>query len=215
MEFTSREIASALIFASFILLSIALSSNRKGILGSFLKLIRHCLNPKILYVFGAYLVYVYIIILIANNLGIWFGYLLKDTLIIMLFTGLPLIGKALKMKDSQSLFLHIWRQVFGLTAVLIVYVNLAPSSLLVELFLQLWIFMLLIVLAIAKHQKRSDSVVKTINALLTITGFILIFRTAVQIFPNLHQFDWEQQGYAQPHESYPSCFRGNLRWEYE
>ncbi len=193
MEFSTREIATLIILIGFISLVLVYSSNRRDIARSFLSVINALLHRKIIFTVLFYLVYVAAVVLLAQVFNVWSWDLLKDTLIIVIFMGFPMIVKVVKMKDAQELISHVWRSVFSLSAILVIYVNLAPFPLWGEVLMQIIALFLVLIEAVSKRMEGGGTITKIAQCLLGIIGLSLFAKTTIQLIDRFDDFDWLAQ----------------------
>jgi hypothetical protein len=196
MELTSRELATVLLFAAFIGLAFLLSKDRKGLIHSFGGVLKAFSAWKVWLVVVAYLAYSTGIVLLAKWMGIWSLDLLKDTIIIVFFTGLPILFNMTNFKDGSAVVKKVLGEVVGVSALLVVYLNLAPFPLWGELILQAVLAFLVLVSAVAKLDPKTAAVARVFNVLITLTALGLLVYVTVQIITNFGSFDWGKEASA-------------------
>ncbi|WP_209323595.1 hypothetical protein [Brevibacterium renqingii] len=193
MEFTSREIATVIITVSFVLLSFSLSENRKELLQSLLGVARAFAAWKVWTGVFAYLAVLGCAVLSAYFLGVWSIGLLKDTLIIGFLVGLPILFNSTDFKNGLQVVKHVMKKVLGVTALLILYINLRPLPLWGELVLQVSLLFLTLVTVIAKRDPNTASVGKFVGGLISFIVLGLIAYVTVHVFKHSTEFDWERE----------------------
>gem|GEM_PF-986759 len=196
MEFTSREVATGIIAVTFILLSFALKKVRKGLLRSLLRAVKALAAWKVWTVVLAYLIFVVGVVVLAHALGAWSGALLKDTLIIVFFVGLPILFNSAEFKEGLDVVRHTIKEVLGVAALLVVYLNLAPFPLWGELILQISLLFFVTLAIVGKHNQKTASVGKFFEVLIGFIGIGLIAYVTVQVATGFNEFDWEREATA-------------------
>lgn len=136
MELTSRELATGIVVVAFVLLALLLTKDRKELLRPLLGVVKAFAAWKVWTVVLAYLIFVAAVVVLAHSVGVWSGDLLKDTLIIAFFVGLPILLNSAKFRDGLGVVKHVVKEVLDVAALLVVYLNLAPFPLWGELILQ-------------------------------------------------------------------------------
>lgn len=96
MDLTSRELATGIVVVAFVLLSFLLTKDRTGLLRSCLGVEKAFAAWKVWTVVLAYLIFLAAVVVLAHSVGAWSGELLKDTLIIPFFVGLPILLNSAK-----------------------------------------------------------------------------------------------------------------------
>lgn len=196
MELTSRELASIIVLVVFVAVAVLLAPRHGGIgrsVGAFMKAL---LAPKILVVVAAYLSYAASIVAVPYYFGLWSWDLLKDTLIAVLFVGFPIVANASKFKDGIDVLGRVITEVLGLSALLVLYLNLAPLPLWGELIVQPVLLVLTLMSAIASRDPKLAPVVKPVNNIIVVIATWLLIRVAVQVTTALNTFDWADQARA-------------------
>ncbi len=193
MELTSRELATGIIFVTFVLLSVLLTKDRKGLLQPLLDVAKAFAAWKVCAVVFAYLIFVAAVVVLAHSLGVWSGDLLKDTLIIAFFVGLPILFNSAEYKDGLGVVKHVVKEVLGVTALLIVYLNLAPFTLWGEIILQVSLLSFVMLAIIGKHDPKTASLGKFFEFLTGLIVIGLIAYVTIRVVTGFNKFDWEYE----------------------
>lgn len=196
MELTSREIATLILFFSFVVIIIFFSRDRGNLWRLFCGVVKAIANWKIYAVVLAYLVYVFGIVALAYWLGFWSLRLLKDTIIIVLFTGFPIVINAINFKDGPAVVTHAIREVLGISALLVVYLNLAPFPLLGEVIFQSALIFLGLLAVVGKRNPRTASQSACLDCLGVVIVLGAVLYVTVQVVTNFNAFDWGHQASA-------------------
>lgn len=196
MELTSRELATIIIFVAFVALAVILLRDRTQLQEAVIDVLKALSAWKLWSVILGYLLYAAGIVALANLAGLWSWALLKDTLIVVFFVGLPIITNANKFEAGTDVVAHVLKEVLGVTAILVVYLNLAPFPLWGELILQVVLLFLLLIAALGKSDPRNAPVVKLANAILALIGIGLIIYVTVRVVTAFDTFDWNGEARA-------------------
>lgn len=193
MEFTSREIATGIIAAAFILLSIALNKDRKGLPRSLRQVAKAFAAWKVWTVVLAYLVFVAGVVVLAQAIGLWSGALLKETLIVGLLVGVPILFHSTEFKDGLAVVKHVVKKVLGITAILAVYLNLAPFPLWGELILQIFLLFCMMLAIVGKKNPKTAPVGKFFETLTALIGIGLLAYVTAKVASHFNEFNWERE----------------------
>ena len=193
MGLTSRELATVIIFAGIIVLSVALAKDRRAILRSLFGVIKAFVAWKIWSIVLAYLIYVVVMVVVAHWLGAWSQELLKDTIIVGFFTGLPILFNATRFNDGTDVVVHVVKEVGGVAALLAVYLNLGLLPLWGELVVQTLLIFLVLLALVGKQGPKTVSIAMFLDGLVGVIALGLIIYVTVQIFTNFSGYDWERE----------------------
>jgi len=183
---TNREIATIILFG--VLFAWALS--REKTRESFLQLIISVTNLKLLILIGIYLMHACLLVGVAWHLGFWKASLLKDTLLVVLVSGMGMVISANTIKSGTSLLRKTARDTIGLTAVITFYVNLSSFSVPIEILAQSILALVSILSVLAKHQKNTKHNLSVLfDTFLVIGGVCLLIKTTVDL-----QTIWRAEG---------------------
>lgn len=181
MELTTRESATGIVVVAFVLLSFLLTKDRKGLLRSLLNVVKAFAAWKVWTVVLANLIFVAAVVILAHSVGAWSGDLLKDTLIIVFFVGLPILLNRAKFRDGLGVVKHVVKEVLGVAALLVVYLDLAPFPLWGELILQVSLFFFVMLAIVGKHDPKTAPVGKLFEVLTRLIGIGLIAYVTIRV----------------------------------
>ncbi len=173
----NRELASAILFLLLIAVFVLVPKLRRQLAPGFAAVLRSFFVWKIQLPLLAYFVYAFAVVFIARWLGAWDWSLLKDTIIIVVFVGVPLFFSANKVREGSKLVRNVARGVLGATAILIFYINLGSLPLWGELLLQTVIAFLVLLAAVAHSKPEHREVEYLANGLLGFIGLCLLVYT--------------------------------------
>lgn len=193
MELTSRELATLIVFAALIVVGVLRSRDRSELRAAAVDAPKAVLAWKVSSVILGYLAYVLAIIAAARWFGLWSGELLKDTAIVVLFVGLPIVVSAREFRDGRGVVSSVVRRVLGVSAVVIFYVNLVHLPLGVEVILVAVVLLLALTVVVLQHQSGGDTVLKVCSFLLGTIGIGLVIYVTIRVVIEFDSFDWGGQ----------------------
>ncbi len=173
-ELTNRELASAILIIVFAGVYVLVPSLRRQIGPSFAGALKAFFAWKILFALFVYLAYAFGLVYAAWRVSHWDTSLLKDTLIVVFFVGLPMVFRANKIKEGANLFRNVVRDVAGVSALLAFYVGFGSLALWAELLLQPVAIFLGLLTAIAYQNPAHRAAEKLASRLLAIIGIALL-----------------------------------------
>ncbi|MDT0157252.1 hypothetical protein Q9R19_06390 [Microbacterium sp. ARD32] len=157
-----REIATAIVFATLIVVGLVNPNTRDGLRSGFAGVGRALWNRKIIGVLVAYTAWVILCVLGAHTLGLWQLSLLTDTILTALVVGLPLMFRALNNKSGGLLLQDVGKEALGFSAFVAFYVNLRPFPLWAEILLQV-VLLLLVLMQVAVQRTDPSSGQKALS----------------------------------------------------
>ncbi len=196
MELTSRELATGIVVVTLVLLSFLLTKDRKGLLRSLLDVVKACAELKVWTVVLSYLVFVAAVVVLAHSVGAWSGELLKDTLIGVFVVGFPILFNSAKFGDGLGVVKHVVKEVLGVTALLVVYLNLVLFPLWGELVLQVVLLFFVMFSVVGKRDPGTAAVGSFFDVLMALIGIGLTAHVAIQVASGFNEFDWEREATA-------------------
>lgn len=131
--FSNRELATAILAAVFVATILLIPRTRRQVLPSLVAILKVLANIKILGLFAAYFAYAALLVVAAWILGAWEISLLKDTLIVVVFVGLPLLFNANEIRNGLHLVTKVIKETIGVAALIVFYVSLVSLPLWAEL----------------------------------------------------------------------------------
>lgn len=188
---TNREIATLIIFGlGFVFVVLKLGLRQTA--ASILDLIK-ALHWKVLLTIGLYIIYAVGLVWAAAAIGLWEPVLLKDTVIWVVFSGLPVLFRAHHVKDGQLLVKRTLAETFGVSVFIVFYVNLHSFSILWEVVLQLALTILVLLELVARHQgEKTRPVANGASFLITAIAIFLLWTTTSWFIDNWGSVDQSQ-----------------------
>lgn len=177
----SRE--DAILVWFLLILAFVLWKDFAGIARSLLGVIRAVLEPKLVTLFGAALVYSLMVVSGASRVGLWDTGALKVTIYWYVGTAVVLAGRAVSQgnRSSGELLRGILRRVFVITALIEFAVNVYALPLAVELVGVGVVLLFTGMQAEAEYEHPSTAPVrKVINGVLIAVGLLYIANFAIQ-----------------------------------
>lgn len=184
-DLTNRETASLILLLLLCIGLLTWGRSRRVLLPGVRDVLKALVAPVLLLTIGLYFTYTVAIVIFAASLGLWsFEWNLKDTIIISIFVGLPLLFNAHKLTNGRALVGKVIRGSAGITALLIFYLSIDSLPLWGELITQFIIILLTLLSSIPKRDEATQSVIKICSSLLTFIGFSLLIYTTIQLVKN-------------------------------
>ncbi|QNE35872.1 hypothetical protein [Leifsonia shinshuensis] len=197
MELTSRELATVILAAVFLIVAVLVNNDRAGLgkLGATaMKLLFH---PKVWPVFLGFFLYSSTVIWFAHVWHLWAFDLLKDTIIIVLFTGIPLVMSVFDDRSGGSLIVRLIKQVIGIGALLLAYINLASFPLWGELIFQSAVAVLLLLVTFGEAGPDATHSGVARFAQITLGLVILgVFVYTTYVITEFSTLNWDEEGRA-------------------
>jgi len=187
---TDREIASLILFGVFVAFALLVKGVRKEVP----VMARLLFGRHLLPLFIGYLVYGAGIIAALLWAGWWQLDLLKDTLIVVVFVGLPLLFRAGSAKEGGVLVGRTFAETLGVSAFVLFYVNLASLPLAAELIVQIFVIVLSVASAVLKHRPGGKPAARVVDMFLGVVGIGLLIFTTYQLVTDWNLQDFDQIG---------------------
>jgi len=142
-----------------------------------------------------FLVYASLLVWLAAQIGLWDFKLFKDTILITLVVGFPMMFGVTQVKDGAYLVRTVTRSTIGASAFVAFYLNLVSFNLLVEFLLQIVVTIAALVSVVAKHQGSTSLVVgRIMDGVLAVIGLVLLMVTTVNLHANWQDMDLKTTG---------------------
>ncbi|KRE30442.1 hypothetical protein [Agromyces sp. Soil535] len=186
----NREIATLILIGAGIVLVLAIPTVRRAVLGAGADVMRTASSPKVLAVFGLFLAWCTASIVIAWRIGLWNVDLLKDSVLIVLTVGFPVLLTVVKAKSGGAILRKIIGETVALSTLLAFYLNLEPFSLLVEVILQLALFVLIVMIAWAGLDPGRTKLAGRLGLLLIFIVCAIGVWTTVRLVVTANERDW-------------------------
>lgn len=177
LALTNRELASVILVVVFIGVFVLVPKLRRQVSSSFVNLLQAFFVWKIQLLLLLYLGYAFVIVYLAWRLGAWDSSLLKDTLIVVFFVGLPMVFSANGVRSGTKLVRDVVCDVVGVSALVVFYLSLGSLPLWGELLLQPFLILLVSLAAMARFNPEHRPVEKLATILLGIIGLSLVAYT--------------------------------------
>lgn len=180
LDLTNRELVSGLMVALFVAMFTLEPSLRAQVGPAAIAVVRTFFVWRIqvsLALFGAYLAGC---VTLAHRLGLWDLGVLKDTIFVAAFVGVPMFFGAHQIANGKALIRTATRTTVGLSALLAAYLGLGPLPIWGELLLQPPVIVLGALSAHMAHFAKTDAekVAETVvNVVLSTIGLFLIVHT--------------------------------------
>ncbi|RZS59499.1 hypothetical protein EV141_0726 [Microcella putealis] len=190
MEFSNREIAAGLLIALGVILLVALPKTRPAFLKGLVHVSKALFQWKLLLLFVLYFAYAVAIVAFAGTFGWWDTSLLSVTILAVLVTGLPIFMNAHNYKTGSDLIGKVVREVVGITALMITYLNLGEFPIWGELILQLLLMPIVALIAFTSHMPEARKFARFFEIVLGLIAIGLLISTTVTLMSDTRTFDW-------------------------
>jgi hypothetical protein len=178
---TNREIASLILIAALLVFCVVKTDIRKSLLGT----IKVFFSYQLVTINLIYLTYAAALVLLAWRLGAWDLRLLKDTVIVLLVVGYPMVFRANSVSDGKVLLRRTVRETLGISALVVFYVNLSSLPIVWEVVIQLVGVFAVMLAVVAKSQgPQSRPVAVFMNGVLIAIGLLLFVTTTINFVAN-------------------------------
>lgn len=161
---------------------------QKNIRASITGIFKAFFQKKIIVIFIAMFVYVFLIIFFLYKLNIWNNYLIKDTVFWIFCSAILLLMNSNKAIQDDLYFKKILQDNLKLIIVIQFIVSFYSFSFIVELFFVPIMVFIVALGAVAGIKKESLVVKKIINFILSFIGIFLIIFVIFQIVGNYKDF---------------------------
>jgi hypothetical protein len=186
---SNREIASLFWLAALAVGAVVWVIRSRDVRTSVGAVVRAFLAWKIQFVLAVYFAYATAVVSVAATLGLWHFGLLKDTLIIVITLGLPLVFSAPEVKSGAGLTKRLLLEVAGLSALLVFYLNLQSLALWAELLVQPLVAFILMLAAVANLKSDTRRLTGPLQLTAGIIGLLLLVNTTVQLVQGWRSLD--------------------------
>lgn len=190
LELTNRELATTILVAAFVGAFLIIPNLRREVGPSFVEVLKYFFVWKIQVPLLIYFAYAAVLVYLAWQFNLWDSGQLKDTLIVVLFVGLPLLCGASNVKEGKKLIGDVVRDAVGVSGLVIFYVGFGSLSLWGELILQPIVILLSLLAAVAQHNPEHRPVEKLVDGLLGLIGLWLFVYTTKTIISNWGAGAW-------------------------
>jgi len=153
--FNNREIAISIWFVIFLFLVLVISLTKKKRTKFLPNLIKSLFHWKVITLFLIIFIYSSYIVIILYFINFWDFYLLKDTIIWVIFTGIVTTVNSITSKDYYNLFKKIIYDNFKIIFIIEFAVNAYTFHLIAELFIVPTVFTIVFFDTVASTDKRN------------------------------------------------------------
>lgn len=184
----TRELAYAILISTGLVAGLLIKDLRKDLL----PILNALFSKSFLKLYGFFLSYNLLVVILLKRIGVWEISLLKDTLFWMIFAGLPLVYKAGRAKEIKVYFVEILKSMFALTVVLEFLMGLHTFSLLIELLLAFIMLFLILLIAFAKVREGNEKVVSVLEWTFLMVTMVVVLGEFNYVVSHISEFvKWE------------------------
>ena len=187
--FNNREVATAILIAVIIVAFAVVPSLRRSVGPSLPGVLKALFVPRLVVVFLAFLLWAAGWIVLAAVSGLWDIHLLKDSIIIIVTLGFPMLVKSVGLKSGPSIVRTVLVESIGLTAVLAFYLNLTPFPLWLELIVQPVLTLLVVLHVFSATKEEWARVHRLFSVMLIAFGVLTLTWTTSQVAMNFSELD--------------------------
>ena len=162
---------------------------KKSIRDSLFDLIKFALSPKLLVPFTILIFYSSIIIYILHCLSLWDLAYIKDIILWILFSGVPLCFNSINSSVEDHYFKHMITDNITFAVLAEFFIATFPFNFLIELILQPVFIALISIQIRSKYREEYRAVT---NYFLSIFSLIIIGHIIIQVFKEYTQFNFIQ-----------------------
>ena len=194
MELSNRELATVILVALFFVVVLLTPSARRQVLPSIAAVLKVLVNAKILGLFVLYFAYAAAIVVAARTLGVWDLSLLKDTLIVVIFVGMPLLLNASEVRNGRLFLTKVIKETIGVAALIAFYLGLASLPLWGELIVQPILTLFVLTGFVASRKASTRQVATFCNVLSALIVVFLLAFTSVHMARQWSTYDFRHEG---------------------
>lgn len=188
----SREEATITLVALFVTLAFLL--DRRKFARAWIPAIKATTNPIILGVLSCYGAAVVALTFTASKLGIWDKSLIKDTIILVIFSGIPtLVARPLNANNGTELVKNILKATLGISAIAATYVNVTTFSYPMELLLQVVATIVVTGIEVRKRHPERACAITFLSAIQVGLGILLATSVAIYLIKDIASSEITQQ----------------------
>lgn len=188
-QIDNREIATVIVIIMLLLFVIANGSG-KTVFKGFVEIISCALTPKLLIPALLLIAYSIPIFFLASHFGLWTTEILLDTILEVLFIGIPSMAIAVKAHTITSIFRQFVLPEIGFGALAAFYINIESFPLVAEVVLQFFIFFLTCTKAFGANRDDGKDVSKFSGCLLELVGVFVLVVATYQLIVAWSTVDW-------------------------
>jgi hypothetical protein len=196
MELTTRELATVIVIVMVFSLVIAVSDDRRGLWRAIGGLGAILVHWKIWSILGAYAAWAWLVLLMTSMAGLWSSELLKEAILVLVVTGVPVLLSAPSLRHESGLVGPILKSSIGVSAFVTAYLGLVSLPLLAEVALQSIVLILVCLSVVAKCEERTMSLVRYIDGLVSIIVVGMFLWVGIHIGAYWSLIDWGREARA-------------------
>ena len=188
----SREEATITLVALFVTLAFLLGQRK--FVQAWIPAIKATTNPISLGVLSCYGAAVVALTFTASKLGIWDKSLIKDTIILVIFSGIPtLVARPLNANNGTELVKNILKATLGISAIAATYVNVTTFSYPMELLLQVVATIVVTGIEVRKRHPERACAITFLSAIQVGLGILLATSVAIYLIKDIASSEITQQ----------------------
>lgn len=162
----------------------------KTIFKGFIEVISCALTPKLFIPALLLIAYSILIISLTSYFGLWTTEILLDTILEVLFIGIPSMAIAVRAHTIISIFRQFVLPEIGFGALAAFYINIESFPLVVEILLQFSILFLTCIKVFSANRGDEKDVSKFSSCLLGLIGTLVLIAATYQLIVTWSAVDW-------------------------
>lgn len=162
----------------------------KTIFKGFIEVISCALTPKLFIPALLLIAYSMLVFSLASYFGLWTAKILLDTILEVLFIGIPSMAIAVRTHAITSIFRQFVLPEIGFGALAAFYLNIESFPLVMEIMLQFSILFLTCIKAFSANRGDGKDVSKFSSCLLGLIGTLVLIAATYQLIVTWSAVDW-------------------------
>ncbi len=194
MTLNSRETASVIIFTAMVLVVVASSRSRRDLAVTLGRVAQALAGRVVILTFVLYVAWVAAAVTLAWRVGLWGADQLKETILIALLVGVPLLFGCVSATDGAAISRRALSATLGVGALTAAYLNLAAFALGWELALQTVVLVLTLTVVVAESGVgQANGCASPAKIALGSIGLVVLVITAIEALRQNSRADWSGQ----------------------
>lgn len=182
--FSTRELASGI----YLVLIIVWVFSNKKVRPAAIKVIKVACSRQLVVPFILMLIYASILVYLLSFLSFWAWKYVKDAMIWFIFAGVPSCFNAASKRIEDHYFRHIFTENFKFTALAEFFLGIFTFSLPAELLLQLILFFLFAMQAVAGREEKYAQIKTLLDWVIAFLGILLLYITGKKAIASYSEF---------------------------
>lgn len=187
----NRELATVIWALLSVILATSIPRLRRFLVPMLRPVVRAMFQRSIVAFFGAFLVWSVLMIALAARIGLWDIGLLKDSVVVTVTMGFPLLFRAVTAKSGTAIVRELVSETIAFSAILTAYLNLESFPLWAELVL-LPALTATYLLVVAANRSTMSRLRGCLHLVLTSAAALVIVWTSAQLISTAATRNWSE-----------------------